>query len=109
MRVAAAVGASLSGTGTYYQIPFMMAYGGHKRDEPRGLYAKGWSAQDRFYKASDRWFYLAALRPDGCDQLMRVASVAPGSGELEAALAARFATAPAWSYPVSVDRFGLGF
>ena len=102
------VGASLSSTGTYYQIPFMLAYGGHKPDEPRGLYAKGWNAQNRFYQASDRWFYLAAPGPDGCDRLMRVAGVAPGSVELEAALVARFATAPAAHWVELLNASGIG-
>lgn len=102
------VGASLSGTGTYYQIPFMLAYGGQKRDEPRGLYAKGWNAQDHFYKASDRWLYLAAPGPDGCDRLMRVAGVASESVDLESALAARFATASAahWVELLNANRIG---
>jgi crotonobetainyl-CoA:carnitine CoA-transferase CaiB-like acyl-CoA transferase len=102
------VGASLSGTGTYYQMPFMLAYAGQKRDEPRGLNAKGWNAQDRFYQASDRWFYLAAPGPDGRDRLMRVAGVAPGSDDLESALAARFATAPAAYWVERLNVAGIG-
>jgi crotonobetainyl-CoA:carnitine CoA-transferase CaiB-like acyl-CoA transferase len=102
------VSASLSGTGTYYQIPFMLTYAGHKRDEPRGLYTKGWNAQDRFYKASDRWFYVAAPGPDGRDRLMRVAGVAPGSADLASALAERFATAPAAHWVERLNAMGIG-
>ena len=102
------VSASLSGTGTYYQIPFMLTYAGQKRDEPRGLYAKGWNAQDRFYKASDRWFYLAAPGPDGRSRLMRVAGVAPDTANLESALAARFATAPAAHWVEQLNEAGIG-
>jgi crotonobetainyl-CoA:carnitine CoA-transferase CaiB-like acyl-CoA transferase len=102
------VSASLSGTGTYYQIPFMLTYAGQKRDEPRGLYAKGWNVQDRFYKASDRWFYLVAPGPDGRDRLIRVAGVTPESADLEAALAARFATAPAAHWVERLNASGIG-
>src|SRR5262249_44810509 len=101
------VSASLSGTGTYYQMPFMLAYAGQKRDEPRGLYAKGWNAQDRFYKVSDRWFYPAAPGPDGRDRLMRVAGVAR-SADLESALAARFTTAPAALWIERLNATGIG-
>src|SRR5262249_18539688 len=92
---------------TYYQMPFMLAYAGQKRDEPRGLYAKGWNAQDRFYKVSDRWFYLAAPGPDGRDRLMRVAGVAR-SADLESALAARFTTAPAALWIERLNATGIG-
>ena len=102
------VSASLSGTGTYYQIPFMLTYAGQKRDEPRGLYAKGWNAQDRFYKASDRWFYLAAPGPDGRSRLMRFAGVAPDTANLESALAARFTTAPAAYLVERLNEAGIG-
>lgn len=102
------VSASLSGTGTYYQIPFMLTYAGQKRDEPRGLYAKGWNAQNRFYKASDGWFYLAAPGPDGRSRLMRVAGVAPESANLESALAARFASAPAAHWVEQLNETGIG-
>src|SRR5262249_18510694 len=76
--------------------------------EPRGLYAKGWNAQDRFYKASDRWFYLAAPEPDGLDRLMRVAGVASASADLESALAARFTTAPAAFWVERLNTTGIG-
>jgi crotonobetainyl-CoA:carnitine CoA-transferase CaiB-like acyl-CoA transferase len=100
--------ASLSGTGTYYQIPFMLAYAGQKRDEPRGLYAKGHNAQDRFYKANDHWFYLAARGPDGRERLMRVAGVAPGWTDLESALGAHFAAAPAAYWVERLNAAGIG-
>ena len=81
---------------------------GPERDEPRGLYAKGWNAQNRFYKASDGWFYLAAPGPDGRSRLMRVAGVAPESANLESALAARFASAPAAHWVEQLNETGIG-
>jgi crotonobetainyl-CoA:carnitine CoA-transferase CaiB-like acyl-CoA transferase len=89
-------------------MPFMLGYAGQKRDEPRGLDAKGWNAQDRFYKASDRWFYLAAPGPDGRGRLMRAAGVAPGSADLESTLAARFTTAPAAFWVKRLNATGIG-
>jgi crotonobetainyl-CoA:carnitine CoA-transferase CaiB-like acyl-CoA transferase len=102
------VSASLSATGTYCQIPFMLEYAGQMRDEPRGLNAKGWNAQDRFYRASDRWFYLAAPGPEGRDRLTRVAGLGSGIADLESRLAECFATAPAASWVEKLVAAGIG-
>jgi crotonobetainyl-CoA:carnitine CoA-transferase CaiB-like acyl-CoA transferase len=89
------VHASLSRSGTFLQIPFMVDYEGRRWDEPRGQQAKGWGPLYRLYKASDRWFFLAASRPDDS---VRLATVAGLDGvdevpqdQLESELTARFA------------------
>ena len=46
-------------TGTYQQTPYMLQYAGHVADEPRGYGALGTGPLNRFYQASDRWFFLA--------------------------------------------------
>ena len=53
------VSASLCQTGTYQQTPYMLRYEGHVADEPRGYGALGTGPLNRFYQASDRWFFLA--------------------------------------------------
>ncbi|HWI74335.1 MAG TPA: CoA transferase [Baekduia sp.] len=53
--------ASLAQTATFHQVPYMVAYDGRVWDEPQGFGAKGWGPYDRLYRATDRWFYLAAL------------------------------------------------
>ncbi len=54
------VSASLCQTGTYQQTPYLLQYKGHVAAEPRGYGALGTGALNRFYQASDRWFFLAA-------------------------------------------------
>jgi crotonobetainyl-CoA:carnitine CoA-transferase CaiB-like acyl-CoA transferase len=90
--------ASLAQTGTYHQAAFMFDFPGYRPAEPRGYLALGEGPLQRYYHASDRWFFLAA-RPD---ELAAVA-VAAGAAKiasltghaLEEALAAAFAAADA--------------
>ena len=50
---------SLAHTATYQQAPYMLDYKGHVSDEPRGYEALGTGPLQRFYQASDGWFFLA--------------------------------------------------
>ena len=51
--------ASLCQTATYQQTPYVLDYRGHTSDEPRGYMTLGSGPLNRFYKAQDRWFFLA--------------------------------------------------
>jgi crotonobetainyl-CoA:carnitine CoA-transferase CaiB-like acyl-CoA transferase len=53
------VQASLCQTATYQQTPFVLDYRGHVSNEPRGYMTLGTGPMNRFYKAADRWFFLA--------------------------------------------------
>lgn len=53
------VSASLCQTGTYQQTPYMLEYEGYEASEPRGYDVLGTGPLNRFYQASDRWFFLA--------------------------------------------------
>ncbi len=67
-----AVEASLAHTGTYLQTPFLQLYAGKAWDEPSGQEARGDGPLQRFYRAADGWFFLAAQRrPAGTDPRRR--------------------------------------
>ncbi|HEY7466814.1 MAG TPA: CoA transferase, partial [Dehalococcoidia bacterium] len=57
------VSASLCQTGTYQQTPYMLRFDGYEATEPRGYGALGTGPLNRYYQASDRWFFLAL--PEG--------------------------------------------
>jgi crotonobetainyl-CoA:carnitine CoA-transferase CaiB-like acyl-CoA transferase len=86
------VHASLAHTCTFHQAPFMVDFAGRVWDEPGGQWARGWLALDRLYRASDRWFYLAAPRAAEAERVLSVTGTTPLE---DAALEALFATAPA--------------
>jgi crotonobetainyl-CoA:carnitine CoA-transferase CaiB-like acyl-CoA transferase len=71
------VQSSLTHSGTFLQIPYMVACAGRTWDEPSGQSAKGWGTFDRLYPGADRWFYMCA--PDGLDGDKELA----GLGEAE--------------------------
>ncbi len=81
-------------------------------DEPGGQEAKGWGPLDRLYPAADRWFYLAALRDVDRKQLAQVEGLAGiehlSGTDLEEALEARFATAPAVVWVERLSALGMG-
>lgn len=54
------VSASLVQTATFHQAPYMLDYDGAVHDEPRGYEAQGTSPLNRYYRAADGWFFLAA-------------------------------------------------
>jgi crotonobetainyl-CoA:carnitine CoA-transferase CaiB-like acyl-CoA transferase len=58
------VSASLCQTGTYQQTPYMLRFDGYEPTEPRGYGALGTGPLNRFYQASDRWFFLALPEKD---------------------------------------------
>src|SRR5581483_4987455 len=53
------VHASLAHTGTFLQLPYMVAFDGRVWDEPNGQEAKGLGRHDRLYRASDGWLWAA--------------------------------------------------
>src|SRR5215470_9275043 len=88
------VQASLCQTATYQQTPFMLDYEGHVANEPRSYTALGTSALNRFYRAQDRWLFMAL--PDGDATALRdVEGLAVDGGDLEAVLEQQFAMCPA--------------
>ena len=56
--------ASLCQTATYHQTPYMLDYAGRVDTEPRGYGALGTGPLNRYYKASDGWFFLAVPERD---------------------------------------------
>ncbi|HEY6493006.1 MAG TPA: CoA transferase [Trebonia sp.] len=90
--------ASLAQTATYHQAAFMFDFPGYRPAEPRGYDALGESPLQRYYRAADRWFFLAA-RPQDVAALAAVTGqpqVATGTATAtERALEAAFATAGA--------------
>jgi crotonobetainyl-CoA:carnitine CoA-transferase CaiB-like acyl-CoA transferase len=87
--------ASLAQTATCHQATFMFDFPGYRPAEPRGYEALGEGPLQRYYQATDRWFFLAA-RPADLPVLAELTGLAdPGSlagQELEQKLAAAFAT-----------------
>ena len=85
------VEASLCQTATYHQTPYMLGYEGAVADEPRGYEALGTSHLNRFYRARDRWFFVAA-QPAEASRLYAIAGIsADKPNEIERALEAAFA------------------
>ena len=56
--------ASLAQTATYHQAAFMFDFPGYQAAEPRGYYALGAGPLQRYYRAADTWFFLAARADD---------------------------------------------
>jgi crotonobetainyl-CoA:carnitine CoA-transferase CaiB-like acyl-CoA transferase len=56
--------ASLAQTGTYHQALFMFDFAGYQPAEPRGYLALGEGPLQRYYRAADRWFFLAGRPQD---------------------------------------------
>jgi len=87
---------SLAQAATYHQALFMFDFPGYRPAEPRGYSALGESPLQRYYRAADRWFFLAA-RPADIPALAAVTrqpelTRRTGAAVLEAALEAAFAT-----------------
>ncbi|MGH3215629.1 MAG: CoA transferase, partial [Trebonia sp.] len=85
---------SLAQAATYHQALFMFDFPGYQPAEPRGYSELGESPLQRYYRAADRWFFLAA-RPEDIPALAAVTrqpELAHRTGAaLEAALEAAFA------------------
>ena len=86
---------SLAQAATYHQALFMFDFPGYRPAEPRGYFALGESPLQRYYRAADRWFFLAA-RPEDIPALAAVTrqpELAHRTGApLEEALEGAFAT-----------------
>lgn len=102
---------SLAQTATFHQAAYLLDYAGagHGR-EPAGPGALGEGPLQRFYRASDGWFFLGATAADlariaRIDGLERVASA--GSG-LEAELEQGFARRPAAIWVDALQAAGVG-
>lgn len=86
--------ASLAQTCTYHQTIFTFAYPGYTPTEPRGYFALGENALDRYYQASDRWLFLSARTEDlpALEQVTGTSDLLSASdGERASALEAAFA------------------
>jgi len=92
------VSASLTQTGTYHQATMMFDFPGYTPGEPRGYAALGDGPLQRFYRASDRWFFLGA-RPADLAALAEATGSEDLGGQdgpaLEQALADTFKKEPA--------------
>jgi len=95
--------ASLAQTATYHQAAYMFDFDGYQPTEPRGYDALGEGPLQRYYRAADEWFFLAA-RPEDLpalaqvtgDEAIAASTGAGGAGAvLEQALEAAFAQAAA--------------
>jgi crotonobetainyl-CoA:carnitine CoA-transferase CaiB-like acyl-CoA transferase len=75
---------SLCQTATYHQTIYALDYAGAVHDEPRGWEALGSGPLQRFYMASDSWFFLGACDADA-SRLYQLL----GSSDLETAFVRR--------------------
>jgi crotonobetainyl-CoA:carnitine CoA-transferase CaiB-like acyl-CoA transferase len=78
--------ASLAQTATYHQAAYMFDFEGYRPTEPRGYDALGEGPLQRYYRAVDGWFFLAA-RPADLPALARVTgdeSIAANTGAANA-------------------------
>jgi crotonobetainyl-CoA:carnitine CoA-transferase CaiB-like acyl-CoA transferase len=91
------VSASLAHTGTFHQVPFMIDYAGRVWDAPAGQHTRGTGPLYRLYRASDRWFFLAA---GDIDSVRAVVG--------DAALEQVFASRPAEEWVERLQAAGVG-
>ena len=101
------VQASLARTGTYHQIPFMLAYEGKRWDEPRGREVRGYGSTDRLYRAADRWLYLAAPSADALAAVGGLEDIDLSTTGLESRLEAAFAKDDAATWVERLTRAGI--
>ncbi|MGH3301426.1 MAG: CaiB/BaiF CoA transferase family protein [Streptosporangiaceae bacterium] len=90
--------ASLAHTATYHQAAFMFDFPGYQVTEPRGYLALGEDPLQRYYRAADRWFFLAARpqdRPALADITQRPEVADLAGGALAAVLETAFAASDA--------------
>jgi len=103
---------SLAQAGTFHQAAFLIehALGGPGR-EPAGPGARGQTPLQRFYRASDRWFYLGATLAD-LHRLMAVAGFAVPRGRsldvLQPRLDAAFTKRTAREWVTVLHSMGIG-
>jgi crotonobetainyl-CoA:carnitine CoA-transferase CaiB-like acyl-CoA transferase len=106
------VHASLAHSGTYLQVPFMVAYEGRTWDEPSGQSAKGQGPFDRLYRGADgRWFYLCVPARDRqlfADTVGITRSSDGADAGIESELETLFASAPAQTWVQRLWDIGIG-
>jgi crotonobetainyl-CoA:carnitine CoA-transferase CaiB-like acyl-CoA transferase len=102
--------ASLAQTATYHQAAYMFDFDGYQPTEPRGYEALGEGPLQRYYRAADRWFFLAA-RPEDLAALAQVTgdeTIAASEGAaLEQALEAAFAERAAREVTARLQAVGI--
>ena len=102
--------ASLAQTATYHQAAFMFDFDGYQPTEPRGYGALGEGPLQRYYRAADRWFFLAA-RPEDLAALAQVTGddtiAARAGAALEQALEAAFAERAAREVTARLQAVGV--
>jgi crotonobetainyl-CoA:carnitine CoA-transferase CaiB-like acyl-CoA transferase len=104
---------SLAHAATFHQTPFMVWFEGRVWDEPSGEDAPGWGPLDRMYRASDRWFYLAAhsARDRAAVRTVTGLSGLDLDGDpvtVVAALATAFSSSPAQEWVRELSALGVG-
>jgi crotonobetainyl-CoA:carnitine CoA-transferase CaiB-like acyl-CoA transferase len=102
--------ASLAQTATYHQAAYMFDFDGYAPSEPRGYEALGEGPLQRYYRAADRWLFLAA-RPADLPALAQVTGdpgLASQEGKaLEQALEAAFAATSAHELTRRLQQAGV--
>ena len=99
------VSASLAHTATFHQIPFMIDYAGRRwDDDAAGQQCRGLGPLYRLYRASDRWFFVAA----NAEQLRSVEGLDGADILSEAELSARFGCTPAAVWVERLQSAGIG-
>jgi crotonobetainyl-CoA:carnitine CoA-transferase CaiB-like acyl-CoA transferase len=88
----------------------MLGYEGKTWDEPRGRAIKGYGPTDRLFRASDRWFYLAAPSPEVRALLTKVEgleAINPNDAQLESKLVEAFSSVAAAAWVERLTAAGL--
>jgi crotonobetainyl-CoA:carnitine CoA-transferase CaiB-like acyl-CoA transferase len=118
---------SLAQAGTYYQARYLLDYPGKTWTEPTGPGALGEGPLQRFYRASDGWFFLGATKADlirlsgvpGLEFAAAAGGTGPDPGgedsggeagheELGKLLEERFLAGPAAAWVAALQAAGLG-
>ena len=104
---------SLAHAATFHQTPFMVWFEGRVWDEPSGEDAPGWGPLDRVYRASDRWFYLAAHSARDRAAVRTVTGLSgldldSDPAAVAAALATAFSSSPAQEWVRELTALGVG-
>lgn len=115
---------SLAQAGTYYQARYLLDYQGKTWTEPAGPGALGEGPLQRFYRASDGWFFLGATEADlirlsavpGLEFAVEASTGEAGRGaepegrreELGKLLEERFPDRPAAAWVAALQAAGLG-
>jgi crotonobetainyl-CoA:carnitine CoA-transferase CaiB-like acyl-CoA transferase len=99
---------SLAHAATFHQLPYMISFAGKEWNEPSGIDALGWGPLDRLYRASDRWFYLAALGTGDSDRLATIPGLEGIDCTSSEQLAQAFAGSSAAEWVQRLNDAGIG-